>query len=171
MTAEQRADQIATQVADAVRRVVTEAESRAVEIVREAEADAARIRERAETEAAQIRERGEAEARDQIEAARRALDELGGSLATAVSEATPGGETPPAEPETPVSPPAPEQEETAVQPPPATGNGDDAAQRLVAMKLAVDGKDRAEIETELTEKFGDADRSALLDDVLSRVPR
>jgi hypothetical protein len=36
------------------------------------------------------------------------------------------------------------------------------------MKLAVDGKSRDEIETELAEKFGDADRAALLDDVLAR---
>ena len=46
--------------------------------------------------------------------------------------------------------------------------GSDAAARLVAMKLAVDGKSRDEIESELAEKFGDADRSALLDDVLAR---
>jgi hypothetical protein len=77
----------------------------------------------------------------------------------------------PGAPEAPVSPPAPDQEQPAVQPAPAAGNGDDAAQRLVAMKLAVDGRDRAEIEAELTEKFGEADRTALLDDVLSRVPR
>jgi hypothetical protein len=46
--------------------------------------------------------------------------------------------------------------------------GNDAAARLVAMKLAVDGRSRDEIESELAEKFGDADRSALLDDVLAR---
>ena len=37
------------------------------------------------------------------------------------------------------------------------------------MKLAVEGKDRAAIEAELSEQFGPRDRSALLDDVLSRV--
>ena len=68
-------------------------------------------------------------------------------------------------PEAPVSPPS---EETASQ---STTNGDDAAERLVAMKLAVDGKDREAIEAELVEKFGPRDRSELLDDVLSRVPR
>ena len=46
--------------------------------------------------------------------------------------------------------------------------GNDAAARLVAMKLAVDGKGRDEIEAELEGKFGSADRSALLDDVLAR---
>ncbi|MGH2957657.1 MAG: hypothetical protein ACRDL6_11760, partial [Solirubrobacterales bacterium] len=51
---------------------------------------------------------------------------------------------------------------------PTSGDGDDAAARLVAMKLAVDGKARDEIEAELAEKFGAGDRSALLDDVLAR---
>ena len=54
---------------------------------------------------------------------------------------------------------------------PPTGNGEDAAERLVAMKLAVDGKDPAAIEAELVERFGPGDRSALLNDVISRVER
>jgi hypothetical protein len=77
----------------------------------------------------------------------------------------------PGAPETPVSPPpeeteSPEPEQTA----PAGENGD-AAERLVAMKLAVDGKDPAAIEAELTEKFGPGDRTGLLKEVLSRLPR
>jgi vacuolar-type H+-ATPase subunit H len=182
------AEQLAAKAADAVRRLVTEAASRAEEIVREAGVEAGRIREQAETEAAQIRERAESDARAQIEAARRALDELGGSLAAAVSEATPGAPSPepqppesepapepepappaesPGAPEAPVSPPAPEPEQTA----PTGGNGDEAALRLVAMKLAVEGKDPAAIEAELVEKFGPGDRSDLLKDVLSRISR
>jgi hypothetical protein len=39
------------------------------------------------------------------------------------------------------------------------------------MKLAVEGKDRAAIEAELSARFGASDRSALLDDVLSRAAR
>ena len=39
------------------------------------------------------------------------------------------------------------------------------------MKLAVDGMDPAAIEAELTERFGPGDRSALLNDVISRVAR
>ncbi len=39
------------------------------------------------------------------------------------------------------------------------------------MKLAVEGKDAAAIEAELIEKFGPGDRSALLQDVISRVAR
>jgi hypothetical protein len=160
MSSGQHSDDLAAKAAEAVRRVVAEAEDRAAEILREAEAKASSIHEQAEADASQIRERAEADARGQIEAAKRALDELGGTLVAAATEAIPGAESQPAEPE-----PPPEQ----VVPP--EGNGDDAAARLVAMKLAVDGMDRAEIESELTAKFGASDRSALLDDVLARISR
>jgi hypothetical protein len=172
-----RADELAAKVADSVRQVIAEAEQRAAEIIREAEADAASTRQRAEAEAAQIRERAEADARGQIEAAKRALDELGGTLVAAASEAVPIAETPEPEPEpepVPEPEPAPEPEapgvpEAPISPP--TGNGEDAAERLVAMKLAVDGKDPAAIEAELIERFGPGDRTALLQDVVSRAAR
>jgi cell division septum initiation protein DivIVA len=184
MTPRQQADDLAAKAAEAVRQVLAGAEERAAEIVRDAEATAAGVREQAEAEAARIRQRAEGDARAQIEAAKRALDELGGTLAAAASSALPKGESepqpdeteeedeptePPGAPETPVSPPAeePEPEQAAT----AGGNGDDAAERLVAMKLAVDGEDSAEIEAALIEKFGARDRSKLLEDVLSRVPR
>jgi hypothetical protein len=191
MAESQNAEQLAARAADAVRRVIAEAEERAAGIVRAAESEAAGIRERAEADAAQIRRRAEADARGQIEAAKRALDELGGTLAAAASEALPKAETPepeprpepepepapepepeeesPGAPEAPVSPPA--EETPSTQAAPATGNGDDAAERLVAMKLAVEGKDPAAIEAELIERFGPGDRSALLRDVISRVAR
>lgn len=161
-----RADELAGKVADSVRQVIAEAEQRAAEIIREAEADAAKIRERAE-----------ADARGQIEAAKRALDELGGTLVAAASEALPIAETPEPEPDpTPEAEPepAPEPEtpgapEAPISPP--AGNGEDAAERLVAMKLAVDGKDPAAIEAELIERFGPGDRTALLQDVVSRAAR
>ena len=149
--------------------MVAEAEDRAAEILREAEAKAGSIREQAEAEAKQIRERGEADARAQIEAAKRALDELGGTLVAAASEAIPKSETPEPEPEPEPQEPEPEAPgapEAPVSPPAA--NGDDAAVRLVAMKLAVEGKDSAAIEAELIEKFGPGDRSELLRDVVSR---
>jgi hypothetical protein len=184
MADETNADQLASQAAEAVRSVFAKAESRGAEIIKDAEAKAASVREQAEAEAAQIRERAEGDARAQIEAAKRALDELGGTLAAAATAAIPKAESEPEEPETdqpeespgapeaPVSPPPeeepePEPEQTATP----AGNGDDAAERLVAMKMAVDGKDRAAIEAELAEKFGPRDRSELLEDVLSRVPR
>lgn len=166
MSAGQQADDLAAKAAEAVRRVVAEAEDRAAEIIRDAEAKAASIREQAEVEATQIRERGETDARAQIEAAKRALDELGGTLVAAASEAIPKAETP--EPEPQPEPESPGAHEAPVSPP---ANGDDAAERLVAMKLAVEGRDRAAIEAELSERFGASDRSALLDDVLSRAAR
>jgi hypothetical protein len=181
MSKGQQADELATQAADAVRGILADAESRAAEIVRVAESEATKIRESAERDGAAARERAEADARGQIEAAKRALDELGGTLAAAASSALPKAESEPEEteteqeqpaespgaPEAPVSPPAEEEPETEQ----AATNGDDAAERLAAMKMAVDGKDRAAIEAELAEKFGPRDRTGLLEDVLSRVPR
>ena len=41
----------------------------------------------------------------------------------------------------------------------------------MAMKLALDGKGRDEIASELEAKFGAGDRGALLDDVLTRAGR
>ena len=173
-----QSDDLAAKAADAVRGIVAEAEDRAAEIIRDADAKAARIREQAEAEAKRIRERAEGDARGQIEAAKRALDELGGTLVAAASEAIPKAEAP--EPE---SEPAPEPNPSRSEPseparlprlggdPPPPANGDDAAERLVAMKPAVEGRDRAAIEGELSERFGGSDRSALLDDVLSRAAR
>jgi len=181
MSAGHQADELAAQAAEAVRKVLAGAEARAAEIVSRAETEAAAIRERAEADAAQARERAEADARAQIEAAKRALDELGGTLVAAASEALPTSEAPsepepepepdapaesPGAPEAPVSPPAEPEVEA-----PAEANGDDAAARLVAMKLAVEGMDPAAIEAELIERFGPGDRSALLRDVISRVAR
>lgn len=59
--------------------------------------------------------------------------------------------------------------EPSEQPPPAALNGDDAGVRLVALKMALDGAPRDEIESALAAKYGDADRVALLDDIFARV--
>jgi hypothetical protein len=177
-------EELAAKASEAVRGVLAEAERKAAEIIRDAEAKAASIRELAEAEAGQIRERAEADARAQIEAAKRALDELGGNLVAAASSALPKAESEPGKteteqeepaespgaPEAPVSPPA-EEEPQPEQAAPAAGNGDDAAERLLAMKMAVDGKDEAAIEAELAEKFGPRDRTELLKEIRSRVPR
>jgi hypothetical protein len=167
----QHADDLAAKAAEAVRRIVAEADDRAAEIQREAEARAASIREQAKVEASQIRQRAEADARAQIEAAKRALDELGGSLAAAATQAVERAESQPAVSEREPEPAREPEPEPASEPAPAAGNGDDAAERLVAMKLAVEGKDSAAIEAELIERFGQRDRSALLRDVLSRAAR
>ena len=166
----QQGDELAAQAAEAVRRILAEAESRAAEIVREAESEATKIRESAEQDGAAARQRAEADARGQIEAAKRALDELGGTLAAAASSALPKAESQPQETETEEKPAVasePEPEAAA----PASANGDDAAERLVAMKMAVDGEDQSAIEAALTEKFGPGDRTLLLKEVLERVAR
>jgi dsDNA-specific endonuclease/ATPase MutS2 len=170
MSKGQQGEELAAQAADAVRRIVAEAESRAAEIVRDAESEATKIRESAERDGAAARERAEADARGQIEAAKRALDELGGTLAAAATSALPKSTPQEAEAEKDPEPePAlePEPEEAV----PASANGDDAAERLEAMKMAVDGKDQSAIEAALTEKFGPGDRTLLVKEVLERVAR
>jgi outer membrane biosynthesis protein TonB len=53
-----------------------------------------------------------------------------------------------------------------------SGNGTEAAgARLVAMKMALEGASREEIDRQLAESFELADREALLDDVLERAKR
>jgi hypothetical protein len=170
-------EELAAQAAEAVRRTVAEAEAKAEQLVRDAEAEAKRVREAAEANATEIRERAEAEARERIESTSRALEELRGKLGAAPDPKTPPTEvSPPPEGAEPEPEPVRAEPEVPTAPPSAGvsgpgGNGDDAAARLVAMKLAVDGKGREEIEAELTQRFGSGDRSALLDDVLARAGR
>src|SRR5215510_3934825 len=99
MTPPKDAEQLASEAADAVRGILAQAEEQAAGIIRDAEAKAASVRDKAEADAAGIRERGESEARAQIEAAKRALDELGGTLAAAATSALPKSEPEPAQPE------------------------------------------------------------------------
>jgi hypothetical protein len=49
------------------------------------------------------------------------------------------------------------------------GGEGDAAARLVAMKMALDGSSREEVDGHLAEEFDLADRDALLDEVFARV--
>jgi hypothetical protein len=155
-----RAEELAGQAAEAVRRVVAEAEAKAEEIVRDAEAEAKRIRDEAE-----------AEARERIERARRALSELAGETPEPGPAPDPEPAPEPQQNPQPQPVPTPDPEPPPQGPTAAGANGDDAAARLVAMKLAVDGKGREEIEAELSARFGPGDRSGLLDDVLSRAGR
>lgn len=174
-------EKLAEQAAARVREVVGEAERRAQEIIATAEDEAARIREHAESEA-----------RERIESARRAL----GELEDRIGASNPGAEVEPGpvvvpepEPPTPETDPSPV---TVPEPTPPTepepmppaipepqppgpgengepGNGDEQAARLVAMKMALDGASREEIGERLA-AFAIANREALLDDVLARVP-
>jgi outer membrane biosynthesis protein TonB len=127
----------------------------------------------------------------------KALDELQERLSgRARSEVTPGPVTvpepePPATPEPtpeptpapgpdPVPEPTPDPVPEPVPPPdeadtpssePTNGGGEgqEAAARLVAMKLALDGKTREEARKQLAAEYDLADLDALLDDVYSRV--
>ncbi len=173
-------EQIADDLAERVREVIAEAQERAAKIVRQAEADAKRVREAAE-----------AEARERLAEVRSALEDLQGKLsgdASPGSEVEPGPVTvpepePPATPE-PQPPPAPEPTPTpapepfpppgeADPPPSAAGNGeepnpDKAAARLVAMKMALDGASREEIDAHIAANYDLPNRDKLLDDVLAR---
>jgi outer membrane biosynthesis protein TonB len=176
-------DQIADEVAARVRALITGAEERAAEIVREAEDEATRIRARAESEA-----------RRRLEEMRAAFDELQGRLDAAPgAEVEPGPVVvpepePPREPEPgpvpvpqPEPPPTPEPEPPDVpeptpeppspdQPPVSaeTNAADKSAARLVAMKMALDGASREEIDRHLAENYSLSNREGLLDDVLAR---
>ena len=165
------AEKLAQQAGDRVREVIAEAERQAAEIV-----------ERAEQEASRIRERAEAEAREKLERARRALSELVGETPDPrPPEPTPEPPTPRPDP-TPPPEPMPEPP-TATEPEPpsaadgaagipsSSNGGDDSAARLVAMKMALDGREREQIAAELDSKFGASNRAALLDDVLARAGR
>jgi hypothetical protein len=171
-------EEIAQQAADRVRELIAEAERRASEIVREAEDQATRIRARAETDA-----------RQRLDEVKRALADLEGALGGAErAEVEPGPvivpePSPPTTPE-PQPPPSPEPTPTVVpepEPPPdegtppspeppSNGPGDEAAARLVAMKMALDGASREDVERRLTGDYALGDPAALIDDVFSRVP-
>lgn len=152
------AEELAQQAADRVREVVAEAERRAAEIV-----------QRAESEASQIRERAEADAREKLERARRALSDLAGEApAPPAPDPAPPPPAPAPEPPAPAPDPTPPPEPVPEQPAANSHASDDSAARLIAMKMALDGRGREEIEAELKQKLGDSDRGALLDDVLAR---
>lgn len=90
------------------------------------------------------------------------------------------GPVPVPEPEPPLEPepeppdvPEPSPEPPAPEEPVATGGGnapaaDKSAARLVAMKMALDGASREEIDRHLAENYSLVHREQLLDDVLAR---
>lgn len=180
------AEKIVSDVAERVRELMADAEERAATIVREAEADAAKVRERAE-----------AQANERLAEVRKALEDLQGKLGSdsPAAEVTPGPVTvpepePPSTPEPtpdpvpepipgpePVPEPMPEPVPEPAPPPdeadpPDAANGersaDKAAARLVAMKMALDGASREEIDSHLAGNYDVENRDKLLDDVLAR---
>jgi hypothetical protein len=146
------ADQLAKQAADRVREVIAEAERQAEEILADARAEAERIRNQAE-----------GQARERVDAARKALEQLEGDLGGAPNPLADDPQTPEtaqAGPEAAVAPPEP-----AIEPKPAS---DEQGARLVAMKLALDGKPRAEVAKQLRDEFGLEDTDTLVSDVFKR---
>ena len=68
-------------------------------------------------------------------------------------------------------PSGPDETATARNGAPEDSNGDVAAARLVAMKMALDGASRDEIAAHLEKSFSLSSRDELLDDVLARAKR
>jgi hypothetical protein len=185
------ADAVRGALDDAQRRadeIVAEAKAQAERVRGEAEEAAKRIRSEAEGQA----ERRLDEVRsalDQLQGRLSGAEASGSAPAgsdTPRSEVEPGPVTvpepePPATPE-PVPAPAPEPAPAPVPEPtpppgetdrPAAGangerGGDDAAARLVAMKLALDGSSREEAREQLAADYDVADLDALLDEVYSK---
>jgi vacuolar-type H+-ATPase subunit H len=162
------ADELASKTAEAVGGLISEADARAGEIIRDAQTKARRLADyteaqaearameivrEAEIDAAHIRGRADRDARKRIEAARRALDEFWRTFDAESSD-------PSADSESPLGRPG----LRSLGQPSAK-----ARSRLLAAKLALDGKSRMEIEAEIAPKLGVPDRTALLDDVLGRV--
>jgi hypothetical protein len=154
-------DQLAATVAAEARKVIEQAEARAREIVAAAEREAEETRARAETEA-----------REQVEGARRALEELTSRFGSQVAAAPATPPEPEPEPEPPPPPPPPQPPEPEPEPPaepaPPPARDDTQAARLVAMKMALDGASRDEIEAELDRSYSLGDRGALVDEVLAK---
>ncbi len=155
-------EDLAKQAADSVRQVIAEAQKQAAEII-----------SAAEKEAEGIRARAQAEARDQVEGAKRALEELTARFGQQSS--SPQQAAPPPTPEPPPpppGPPTPEPAEATTEPEPtaapASASDDSQAARLVAMKMALDGVFRDEIDAELEKSYSLADRAALVDEVLAK---
>jgi len=189
------AEELIRQAADSVHSALDEARRRAKQIVDEAEGEAKRIRAEAEAAANRIRGEAEGHAQRRLEDVRNALDQLEGSLTSSRdgraardgasevqdAEIQPGPVTvpepaPPATPEPmpdpgpePVPEPVPEPEPPPGETdPPSPAQPDDAAARLVAMKLALDGTSREDARKQLAADYALADLDVLLDEVYAR---
>jgi outer membrane biosynthesis protein TonB len=187
------AEELIRQAADSVHSALDEARRRAKEIVDEAQAEAKRIQAEAEQAASRIRGEAEGQAQRRLEDVRNVLDQLEGSLTSSQdgrsgrggasvatdAEIQPGPVTvpepsPPATPEPmpepepvpePVPEPTPPPDETD---PPSSTSSNDAAARLVAMKLALDGTSREDARKRLAADYDVADLDVLLDEVYAR---
>jgi hypothetical protein len=189
------AEELVRRAGETVRAVLDDAQRRAEETLREAKEQAERVRAEAEEAADRIRAEAEAQAQKRVEEVRSALDQLQGRFTgdggpdrdAPTSEVEPGPVTiPEPEPATPPEPmPEPEPEPTPAptpepSPPPgetdrpaADGDGgkrqgDEAAARLVAMKLALDGTPREEAGELLAADYDLAELDDLLDEIYAK---
>jgi outer membrane biosynthesis protein TonB len=183
-------EKLVKDVADRVREAIDSAERSATEIITAAQAEAKDIREGAREEARRMIADAEDAISQLVGQAQSLRDRL-----TVDDEITPGPVTvpeptppiepepgpvtvpepePPAEPEpspepvpepTPPAPPEPSPPEPPAEPVAADIG---MAPRLVAMKMALDGASREEIDQHLAENYDVAHREKLLDDVLAR---
>jgi hypothetical protein len=178
---------------DKAREIVATAEEKAKELIANAEADAAKIRDRAEDEA-QERLAKVREALSSLEGT------FGGSPTSEIDpgpaevpEPMPPVEpepSPPLEPEPqPPAEPEPLPPDPEIEPPapaepdresPQLANGfsssnsrshDSTAARIVAMKMALDGSSRDEIEAHIGEHYEIEGSDTLLNDVMTRAKR
>ena|SRR5436190_21062112 len=183
-------EELIKQASESLRAAIDAAQGRAEEIVAEAEAEAERIRGEAEATAKRARSSAEAEAQRRLDEVRRALDALQGRISGGTSEIDPGPVTVP-EPEPPSTPeptpdptpepmpqpvpepgpqpvPEPSPPPGEADPPSPTPSNGDAAARLVAMKLALDGASRDDARKQLATEYDLPDLDRLLDEVYSK---
>jgi outer membrane biosynthesis protein TonB len=182
--AQRRADEIIGAATAQAERIRAEAEEAAKRVRTEAETQAQRRLEEARSALEQLQGR--------LSAARGGGDDApAGTAATPEAEVEPGPVTVP-EPEPPATPepmpePEPEPEPAPIPEPspppgetdrpsaaPANGgspSGDDAAARLVAMKLALEGAPRDDARDRLAAEYDVADLDALLDEVYAKADR
>ncbi len=168
---------ITEQLATRVRELLQGAEEQATKVMEDAEAEVKRIRGAAAEQGHKL-----------IEEARSALDDLEGRLEPGRPPASPEPPKPPAAAPPPPKPekaPEPEPEESPAKPlpvpeaavadpgppPSKAAGGDEAAARLVAMKLALDGTSRDDVRAKIETDYSVADLDGVLDDVFAKAGR
>jgi hypothetical protein len=192
-----RSSSLASSAGEKVSEIIATAEAKAEEMEAEARQQAeeivseAREEARRQVEAAQAAVAGLVSQADELRERIGALGrDLGGKAGAETEPETvpeptvPQPEVDPSpvvvpEPEPPREPlpepdHVPEREPPQPQPPgPAAtpNNGDEAGARLVAMKMALDGSSREEVERHLADAYGLKDAGELLDDVFARAGR
>jgi outer membrane biosynthesis protein TonB len=168
------AEQIVHDVAERVRAVIADAEERAAAIVRDAEEDARKRLDEVQQAFADLQGKlgsspGAEVTPEPVTVPEPAPPDTPEPIPDPVPDPVPGPEPVPEPTPEPVPEPTPEEPSE----PAAKGNGgarstDKAAARLVAMKMALDGASREEIDAQLAANYDVENREKLLDDVLAR---